>query len=83
MNLTDAIQYDADEDMQTSCLASFKVSGGSTITAECFNAADAHKLIKDPRVIQVELSGMKFVQKESYEVAIMRKKCVGKSKRSY
>ena len=38
---------------------------------------NAHKLIKDHRVVQVELLGMKFVQKESYEIAISeKKKCV-------
>ena len=39
-----------------------------------FNAADAHKSIKDFCVIQVELLGMKFVKKESYQVAISEKK---------
>ena len=76
LNLNDAIQCDADEDVLASYIASFKVGDGSTITTECFNAADAHKLIKDRRVIQVELLGMKFVQKESYEVAISEKKKV-------
>ena len=76
LNLNNAIQCDVDEDILTSYLASFKVGGGSTVTTECFNAADAHKLIKDRRVIQVELLGMKFVQKESYEVAISEKRKV-------
>ena len=76
LNLNDAIQCDADEDVLASYTASFKVGDGSTITTECFNAANAHKLIKDCRVIQVELLGMTFVQKESYEVAISAKKKV-------
>ena len=67
---------DADEDMLTSYIASFNVGNGSTITTECFNAADARKLIKDCPVIQVELLVMKFVQKESYEVVISEKKKV-------
>ena len=62
--------------MLASYTASFKVGDGSTITTECFNAADAHKLIKDRCVIQEELLGMKFVQKESYKVAITEKKKV-------
>ena len=76
LNLSDAIQWDADEDVLTSYIASFKVVDGSTITPESFNAAHAHKLMKDCRVIQVEPLGMKFVQKESYEVAINEKKKV-------
>ena len=44
LNLNDAIQCDADEDVLASYIASFKVGDGSTITTECFNAADAHKL---------------------------------------
>ena len=55
MNLNDAIQFDTNEDMQTSYFTSFKVGDGSAITTECFNATDAHKLIKDHSVIQVEL----------------------------
>ena len=43
LNLHDAIQCDAEEDMLTSCLASFKVGDGSTITTECFDAVEAHK----------------------------------------
>ena len=35
-----------------------------TITTECFNVADAHKLIKD-HVIQGELLGMALVQKKN------------------
>ena len=69
-----AIQYDTGVDMLTSYLASFKVGDRSTIATECFNATDTHKLIKDRHVIQVELLEMKFVQKESYEVAISKKK---------
>ena len=42
-NLHDAIQCDAEEDMLTSYLASFKVGDGSTITTECCNAVEAHK----------------------------------------
>ena len=77
LNLNDAIQCDADENMLTSYLASFKVGDGSTITTEWFNAADAHKLRKDRRIIQVELLWMTFVQKEFYEVtSVRRKKCV-------
>ena len=76
LNLNDAIQCDADQDMLTSYLASFKVGDGSIIITECFNAADVHKLIKDRRVIQVELLWMTFVQKESYEVVISEKKKV-------
>ena len=76
LNLNDAILCDADEDVLTSYIASFKVGNGSTVTTECFNAADAYKLIKDRRVIQLELLGMYFVQKESYEVAISEKKKV-------
>ena len=34
LNLNDAIQCDADENMLTSYLASFKVGDGSTITTE-------------------------------------------------
>ena len=41
-----------------------------------FNAADAHKLIRDCRVIQLELLRMTFVQKESYEIVISEKKKV-------
>ena len=55
LNLNDAIQFDTNEDVQTSYLISFKVGDGSAITTECFNAADARKLIKDRSVIQVEL----------------------------
>ena len=55
LNLNDAIQFDTNEDVQTSYLTSFKVGDGSAITTECFNAADARKLIKDCSVIQVEL----------------------------
>ena len=62
LNLNDAIQYDADEDMLTSGLASLKVSDSSSITTKCFNAANAHKLIKCCCVIQIDLLGMKFVQ---------------------
>ena len=51
VNLNDAIQWDADEDMLRSYVASFKVGDGPTITTECFNAADAYKLIRDCRVI--------------------------------
>ena len=69
-----AIQCDTGADKLTSYLASFRVGDGSTITTKCFNAADTHKLIKDRRAIQVELQGMKFVQKESYEVVISTKK---------
>ena len=76
LNLNDAIKCDADEDMLTSYLASFKVGDGSIITTECSNAADVHKLIKDRHVIQVELLQMTFVQKESYEAAISEKKKV-------
>ena len=76
LNLNDAIQCDADQDMLTSYLASFKVGDGSIIITDCFNAADVHKLIKDRRVIQVELLRMTFVQKESYEVVISEKKKV-------
>ena len=76
LNLNDAIQCDADEDVLTSYIASFKVGDGSTTTTECFNTAHAHKLIKDRHVIQVELLGMKFVRKESYEVVISEKKKV-------
>ena len=76
LNLNDAIQCDADENMLTSYLASFKVGDGSTITTEWFNAADAHKLRKDRRIIQVELLWMTFVQKEFYEVTISEKKKV-------
>ena len=75
MNFNEVILCDADEDM-LSYLASVKVGDRSTISTECFNIADAHKLIKDPRVIQVELLEMKFVQKKSYEVAISEKKKV-------
>ena len=50
LNLNDAIQCDADEDMLTSYLAAFKVGDGSIITTECVNATDAHKLIKDHQV---------------------------------
>ena len=45
LNLNDDIQCDADKDVLTSYTASFKVGDGSTGTTECFNAADAHKLI--------------------------------------
>ena len=62
LNLYVAIQCDAVEDMLTSYL---KVGNGSTVTTECFNAADAQKLIKDCHVIQVKLLEMKFVEKES------------------
>ena len=62
--------------MQTSYIALFKIGDGSTTTTECFNTADAHKLIKDCCDIQLEPLGMKFVQKESYEVAISEKKTV-------
>ena len=55
LNLNDAIQFDTNEDMQTSYLTLFKVGDGSAITIECFNAADTHKLIKDSSVVQVEL----------------------------
>ena len=79
LSLYDAIQCDADKDVPTSYIASFKVGDELTITAECFNAADAHKLVKDCHVIQVELLGMKFVQKESYEVAISKNKKVYRS----
>ena len=51
LNLSDAILCDADEDVLTSYIASFKVGNGSTVTTECFNAADAYKLIKDRRII--------------------------------
>ena len=79
LNLNDAIQCDVDEDMLTSYLTSFKVGDGSTIITECFNAAaDAHKLIKHG-VVQVKLLEMKFVQNESYEVAISEKKKVCKN----
>ena len=83
LSLNNAIQCDADKDVPTSYVASFKVGDELTITTECFNAASAHKLVKDCHVIQVELLGMKFVQKESYEVAISENKKVQKSKRSY
>ena len=76
LNLYVAIQCDAVEDMLTSYLASFKVGNGSTVTTECFNAADAQKLIKDCHVIQVKLLEMKFVEKQSQEVAISEKKKV-------
>ena len=49
LHLNDAIQCDADEDVLTSHITSFKV--GSTITTECFTAANAHNLIKDRPVI--------------------------------
>ena len=49
------IHCDSDKDILTSYLASFKVGSGSTITTECFNAADTCKLMKDHHVIQVEL----------------------------
>ena len=65
LNLYVAIQCDAVEDILTSYLASFKVGNGSTVTTECFNAADAQKLIKDYHAIQVKLLEMKFVEKES------------------
>ena len=74
MNLNDAIQCDADKDVLTSYIASLNVDDGSIITTKCFNAADAHKLIKDRHVIQVEPMGMTFVQKEFYEVVINEKK---------
>ena len=85
LNLNDAIQYDSDEDMLTNCLASFKFGDGSTITTESFNAADAHQFIKDPCVIQLELLGMKFVQKRKRRKKKKKKeeKSVRKSKRSY
>ena len=75
MNFNEVILCDADEDM-LSYLASLKVGDRSTIATECFNIADVHKLIKDPRVIQVELLELKFVQKTSYEAAISEKKKV-------
>ena len=79
LSLYDAIPCDADKDVPTSYIASFKVGDELTITTECFNAADAHKLVKDYHVIQVELLGIKFVQKESYDVAISENKKVYKS----
>ena len=42
LNLNDATQCDTDEGMLISYLASFKVGDGSTITTECFDAADTH-----------------------------------------
>ena len=57
-------------------LLHLKLVMGQLLLLNVFNAADAHKLIKNRRVIQVELLGMRFVQKESYEVAISEKKKV-------
>ena len=79
LNLNDAIQRDADENVLESYTASIKVGDGSTITTEYYGAADPLKLIQDRRVIQVELLGMRFVQKESYEVVISEKKKVCKN----
>ena len=76
LNLNDTIESDTDEDMLTSHLASFRIGDNSIITTECFNADDVHKLIKDRRLIQVELVGMKFVEENSYQVAIREKKKV-------
>ena len=69
--------------MLTSYSASFKVGDKSTITTECFNTADAHNLIKDRRVIQLDLLKMKFVRNESNEIAISRKKKVRISKNNH
>ena len=79
LNLNDAIQRDADENVLESYTASIKVGDGSTITTEYYGTADPLKLIQDRRVIQVELLGMRFVQKESYEVVISEKKKVCKN----
>ena len=60
-----AVQCNTDENIVTNCLASLKFGERWTITTECFNTADAHKLIRDHHVIQGELLGMKLVQKKN------------------
>ena len=64
-------------------LTLFKVGDGSAITIECFNAADAHKLIKDSSVVQVELLWWSLFKKYLMNLPSVRKKCAQKSKRSY